>query len=62
MIYLNLIICILTTTVAGNGIIGLTKNEVDEMSLVKSVQGVTDPTKSIYLVAAFHQLHCLVSL
>ncbi|KAF4632742.1 hypothetical protein G7Y89_g5386 [Cudoniella acicularis] len=44
----------------GGGIIGLEVQEASAMGLHTSIQGKSDPTKHLYLVAAFHQLHCLV--
>lgn len=43
----------------GEGIIGLSDEEVADMGLPDSIRGRTDPTKHLFLVGAFHQLHCL---
>jgi hypothetical protein len=41
--------------------IGLTDQQVVDMDVHHSVRGVSDPDRHIYMVAVFHQLHCLVS-
>ncbi|KAL7909509.1 hypothetical protein GGI35DRAFT_385220 [Trichoderma velutinum] len=46
----------------GDGIIALTDDEVRDMGLVHSARAFHDASKSIYLVAGFHQLHCLTQL
>lgn len=44
----------------GDGIIALTDGEVRDIGLIESAQSFRDASNSIYLVAGFHQLHCLV--
>ncbi|KAK1634000.1 hypothetical protein BDP81DRAFT_396714 [Colletotrichum phormii] len=46
----------------GDGIVALNDDEVKSMDLVQSARSFHDPSKSVYLVAAFHQLHCLSQL
>ncbi|KAJ5447788.1 hypothetical protein N7445_002609 [Penicillium cf. griseofulvum] len=43
----------------GEGMIGLTDQQVIDMDVHHSVRGVSDPDRHIYMVAVFHQLHCL---
>lgn len=43
----------------GEGMIGLTDQQVVDMDVHHSVRGVSDPDRHIYMVAVFHQLHCL---
>lgn len=51
----------MTATLEGDGIVALNDDEVKSLGLVQSARAFQDPSKSVYLVAAFHQLHCLVS-
>lgn len=44
----------------GDGIVALTDPEIEKLGLVVSRPTFHDPSKRVYLVAAFHQLHCLV--
>ncbi|KAL6787359.1 hypothetical protein V8C43DRAFT_291397 [Trichoderma afarasin] len=46
----------------GDGIIALTDGEVRDLGLVHSARAFHDASKTIYLVAGFHQLHCLTQL
>lgn len=46
---------------AGEGLVALTEEEVKMIHLPKSNRAKKEPSKHIYLVAVFHQLHCLVS-
>jgi hypothetical protein len=46
---------------AGEGLVALTEQEVQDMKLHQSNRAKKDPSKRIYLVGVFHQLHCLVS-
>ncbi|EXF76147.1 hypothetical protein CFIO01_03540 [Colletotrichum fioriniae PJ7] len=46
----------------GDGIVALNDDEVKSLGLVQSARAFQDPSKSVYLVAAFHQLHCLSQL
>ncbi|RDW63731.1 hypothetical protein BP6252_11276 [Coleophoma cylindrospora] len=46
----------------GGGLVGLTTEEAEAMNLHTSIQGRSDPSKHVYLVAAFHQFHCLSQL
>ncbi|KAK8146410.1 hypothetical protein G3M48_003153 [Beauveria asiatica] len=46
----------------GDGIVALSDDEVHELDLVQSARSFHDASKSIYLVAGFHQLHCLSQL
>lgn len=46
---------------AGEGLVALTDQEVAKLQLHRSNRAWKEPSKHIYLVAVFHQLHCLVS-
>ncbi|CAI0649507.1 unnamed protein product [Colletotrichum noveboracense] len=46
----------------GDGIVALNDEEVKSLDLTQSARSFRDSTKSIYLVSAFHQLHCLSQL
>ncbi|KAL2070721.1 hypothetical protein VTL71DRAFT_13747 [Oculimacula yallundae] len=41
---------------AGGGLVGLGEEEAAKMGLHTSIQGKSDPSKHVYLIAAFHQL------
>ncbi|KAH6616857.1 hypothetical protein C7974DRAFT_402562 [Boeremia exigua] len=43
----------------GEGLVALTDTEVSALQLHESNRAWKEPTKHIYLVAVFHQLHCL---
>lgn len=47
---------------ADRGIILMDQEHIDELGLDDSQSFPWDPSKKVYLVNAYHQLHCLVSL
>ena len=47
---------------AGEGLVALTPEEVADLNLHHSQPARLEPSKRIYLVGVFHQLHCLVGI
>jgi len=53
-------VLVLTLSIVGDGAVALSAEEVEMFQLPDSV-AATEPGSSLYLIAGFHQLHCLVS-
>ena len=47
---------------AGHGLVNVEPSWAAEKALPETIRSPTDPSQAVYVISAYHEIHCLVSL